>query len=293
MRIDPFLYHVASGHAFFTGLALLTVAVALSAVSKGRRRRLAPIAGVAGALLVAISATPLPWVGYAALAAVVGGWVYAERRRETLPPRRLHATRIAAVLACVAAAAAELPYHVTPRPGRPPGSTLAVIGDSVTAGMGENEAVTWPRLLADRTGIVVHDHSAMGATVASARKQAANLTPADDVVVIEIGGNDLLGGTGLAGFENGLDALLSDVRRPGRRVVMFELPLPPGFNAWGRAQRRLAARHGVELVPKRVLMGVFTGRGATLDSIHLSQAGHDRMARIVEEILGQPAVSVK
>ncbi|MBA3313247.1 MAG: hypothetical protein H0T47_08160 [Planctomycetaceae bacterium] len=134
-------------------------------------------------------------------------------------------------------------------------------------------------------GIVVHDHSAVGATVSSARKQAAKLLPDDDVVVLEIGGNDMLGDTTPAGFERGLDKLLADVVRPGRTVLMLELPLPPTFNRFGMIQRRLAAKYGVALVPKRVLMDVLARSDATLDSIHLSQAGHERLADAVWKIV--------
>ena len=60
-------------------------------------------------------------------------------------------------------------------------------------------------------------------------------------MLLEIGGNDLLGDTTPAGFESGLDNLLRVVSRPGRVVVMLELPLPPFFNEYGRAQRRVAS----------------------------------------------------
>lgn len=62
---------------------------------------------------------------------------------------------------------------------------------------------------------------------------------------------------------------------------MFELPLPPFCNEFGRVQRRLAAKHGVTLIPKRVFATVLAGEEATLDSIHLSRAGHERMAEVV------------
>ena len=52
-------------------------------------------------------------------------------------------------------------------------------------------------------------------------------------------------------------------------------------NEFGRIQRRLAARFRVPLIPKRVLIGVLTGHEATIDSIHLTQVGHDRMVTAV------------
>jgi lysophospholipase L1-like esterase len=79
--------------------------------------------------------------------------------------------------------------------------------------------------------------------------------------------------------------LLDRVVSRGRVIVMFELPLPPLCNEYGRIQRRLASEYGVCLIPKRVLARVLTGNGATLDSIHLSRRGHEQMASAVWEYL--------
>ena len=117
-------------------------------------------------------------------------------------------------------------------------------------------------------------------------KSQANQLPAEGgLVLIEIGGNDLLGETTSAQFERDLNQLLSQIRAPGRTLVMFELPLPPLCNEYGRIQRRLAARYGVRLIPKRVFISVLAGGGATLDSIHLSEAGHQQMADSVWAVI--------
>ena len=49
----------------------------------------------------------------------------------------------------------------------------------------------------------------------------------------------------------------------------------------------VAVSHGVLLVPKRVLIGVLTSEGATLDTVHLSPRGHALMAETVWDIIGQ------
>jgi acyl-CoA thioesterase-1 len=41
----------------------------------------------------------------------------------------------------------------------------------------------------------------------------------------------------------------------------------------------------VALIPKRVLLAVLRRDGATLDSVHLSQAGHERMAEVVWDVV--------
>jgi acyl-CoA thioesterase-1 len=92
--------------------------------------------------------------------------------------------------------------------------------------------------------------------------------------VVEIGGNDLLGGTPPPKFSQDLDALLAQLCKPGRQVVMFELPLPPLSHEYGRIQRSVARKHRVKLVPKWVLLSILAPKDATLDSIHLSETGH-------------------
>jgi len=62
---------------------------------------------------------------------------------------------------------------------------------------------------------------------------------------------------------------------------MLELPLPPLFNRFGEIQRRLARRYDVLLVPKRYFAGVLIGEQATLDGLHLSPAGHQKMADMI------------
>jgi acyl-CoA thioesterase-1 len=155
------------------------------------------------------------------------------------------------------------------------------MGDSLAAGGGGGREETWPRLLARTRGVEVVDLSEVGATVATALGRVDRLPPGGGVILVEIGGNDLLGPTSATDFDRDLGELLDRVCRPGRVVLMLELPLPPFCNGFGLAQRRQAAAHGVGLVPKRVLMGVLTGEGATTDGIHLSAAGHERMAEAV------------
>src|SRR5262249_23677190 len=112
---------------------------------------------------------------------------------------------------------------------------------------------------------------------------------AEDWVFIEIGGNDMLGDTSTASFAEKLDPLLARARgdpdRP-RTVVMMELPIFIG--RWGYAvqQRDLAARHGVVLVPKRLLADVLLTTANTIDGIHLSKVGHQRMATLLAPWLG-------
>jgi len=114
---------------------------------------------------------------------------------------------------------------------------------------------------------------------------AGEVIPDDRLVLIEIGGNDLLGGESSVAFEKNLDATLSKLAMPGRTMVMFELPLLPHKIAYGQIQRRLAEKYGVWLIPKRCFVEVIGGANATSDGLHLSESGAHRMAMLVAQVL--------
>ena len=76
--------------------------------------------------------------------------------------------------------------------------------------------------------------------------------------------------------------------------AMFELPLFPFQNAYGRAQRAVAKRHAVALIPRRHFARVLGMKDGTLDGLHLTQKGHDEMARRVAALLRfEPAPAPK
>jgi len=279
------IYLFGSGLAFFVGVGLLLVSLAAFTASPRRVvKAVASLAAFLGLAFVALSATPLPYWLYCVLGLVAVVWLVAERGRRGWLFDRRRWLRAALVVIVLAVVALEVPYHLTPAlpaTGRP---TLYVVADSITAGMG-GEKATWPRLLAAAHGIPIVDLSRPGATARSALRQADGIPEDGGLVLLEIGGNDLLGTTSAADFAADLDRLLERVCRPGRTVVLFELPLPPLCNDYGHAQRRLAARYEVVLVPKRRFAAVLTGDGATVDSLHLSASGHERMADLVWELI--------
>jgi acyl-CoA thioesterase-1 len=279
------VYLFASGEVFFLGIGFILAGAA--SFSFGRRpfvQVLATLSVVFGIIAVSASSTPLPYWLYALAGSATLAWLVAERSEWTWLRGKRKLLRPVVAGICVVVAAMELPHHLTPALAPADRPTLYVVGDSISAGIGQREE-TWPRLLGREHSISVVDLSRVGAGVDSALRQAAALPPDDGLILLEIGGNDLLGSTTPPAFERGLDVLLKRVCTPGRVVVMFELPLPPFCNDYGLAQRRLAARYGVSLIPKRVLLAVLTGDDATLDSLHLTPAGHQRLADAVWAVI--------
>ena len=274
--------HFSSGDAFFSGAGLLVLACALGVLLPERRRWMARVIAFAGVLFIAFSATPLPWWFYGVWAAIAVIWCIASVRGDASATRRVRAVTAGLLLWSFTGVVQEAAYRFPAHPPRTTAGPLYVLGDSLASGMQESpDEPTWPRQLRERYRVPVRDLSHVGATTRMAQKQALGIDSSGGVVVIEVGGNDLLGGTTAAQFGEDLDALLRRLRQPGRALVMLELPLPPFYNRFGRIQRELAYRYDVVLIPKREFARAIFAPGTTLDGLHFSEAGHTQMADMV------------
>ena len=276
------------------GMAFIAILSLLTSASGKLRSFLAAVATVL--ILMVCGSIPVPiWFQISTLVwliLVVGEW--ASRQFPTATEFRTTAASLRtgwrtsllliSIVWLATAITLELPFHVWSKPANPV-SDLFVIGDSVTAGLNDGEQ-TWPRLVSKDWNIHVVDASQPGATLQSARQQNSLFADQSGLVVIEIGGNDMLEGLPVVQFEEHLDRLLTEVCQSGRSVVLLELPLPPFHAEYGSAQRRQALRHQVALIPKRQFARILTTRGATVDGIHLSKNGQIQMKMLIESLLG-------
>lgn len=279
-----FALYLATGFPFFIGVVCCALAPVADRLG-GRPRRLAIPLLAAGVVGVAISATPVPWVLVVAGFAAAAGWVVARRRSSSAGRRIVAGCAILLAVVAIGAGAIEIPHVLTPRLPSGEARLLVVLGDSLSAGIGDG-VETWPGWLGREKGIEVRNLAAPGATTQGARRQAEAIPAHADVVAVLIGGNDYLQGRTAGEFERDLDALVSTEAARGRRVVMFELPVLPGGNAYAAAQRRVAGRHGAVLVPRWRLALALAGGGATSDGLHLSAAGQAAVAGIAWEVMG-------
>ena len=288
--MNPFILLFADGTMFFVGM-LLTVAAVCSArwLAEQGWRSVSAIGSCIGILLVVVSATPLPLSVYGAwLALCVSALILSVRNTVDASNQTVagvHRTLLVlmaglSILLCLW----EWPHRGKPEISVLPGTMIYIVGDSISAGMGTKER-NWPEVLADSTKLRIVNLARPGATVKTAFAQVEKIPRRRCLIIVEIGGNDLLGGTGSDAFAESLDALLAKLHSHEHRIVMFELPLPPLYNAFGRAQREAARRHHATLIPKHCMTTVLGTRNGTLDGLHLSQTGHDALAEEIERML--------
>ncbi|MBC7815364.1 MAG: hypothetical protein IAG10_00530 [Planctomycetaceae bacterium] len=284
-------YLFSSGDAFFVGAVL--IALGRATTWHFRRHRAAKwlrLLTVLGLICMALSMTPLPWwlYGLCLIPPLVSLNMPFRTDDNTRWPRivrRASACGGFVELMLLASVTTELierhRLHVPPLATLP--AEVHVIGDSLSAGIASEQENLWPTLLASEWQVPVRSHAQAGATTASAFRQAEEIECDDCLVLIEIGGNDLLSGRDSRQIEADLDRLLARLNAPRRTLVMFELPVPPipGAYEFARLQRRLAHRHAVRLIPRRELAAVLFSAGATTDGLHLSIEGQRGLAEFV------------
>lgn len=281
-------HHLYSGHLFFASLVTLALVVAADLCGVFSRSTLlqsaARVVSLLAVAVAALGATPVSlWLTIPGVACLV---VYLGARQEVVPGLRAFAG-VATIVVAVVSVTFEARYHLSRTELRRP-ARIIVLGDSLSSG-GFGESRPWPESLAAKVGSEVVNLARPGDTAAAAvRGQLPEVPGAlpGDLVILELGGNDMLEGEEAATFEEAIDVLSGSLTSGGHRVAMFELPLLPGRWAYGAAQRRVAARHGIELVPKRVLAAVLLDPSSTYDGLHLTQEGHDELARAVEKWAG-------
>jgi lysophospholipase L1-like esterase len=282
--MNPVALQIANGNSFFIGMGMVAVALALRLWLKGRISALAlRITYIAGIVFVFFSATPISswvyglWFSLCVAAALVTFNVRSSLRHKVVAVG-------AAVIFCLIMSSLEVPYHRSPRIVVPPNKSLFVVGDSISAGISNREK-PWPDVLSELSHLKVTNLAGPGATVETALNQSADLTESNSLVFVEIGGNDLLGHTDSKTFRVQLDELLGRLEEGNNQVVMFELPLFPFCNSFGAAQRDLAKKYNVTLIPKRYLTDVFALKDGTLDGLHLSQKGQEALANSIYSLI--------
>jgi acyl-CoA thioesterase-1 len=281
--VNPVVLQIASGNAFFIGIGLTVIAFVLRLWRSSRVWVSALTVGwLVGISLVVLSATPMSFWLYGlwfALCAAVRIAFYVRT-----PFKWRAAMTGAFAFYSLSLCLTELPYRRVEPIAVFSSQPVFVLGDSISAGIGTKER-TWPDVLGDLSHLKVTNLARPGATVETALDQARNITADDSLVIVEIGGNDLLGHTDSHEFYRQLDRLLVRLKQGSHRIVMFELPLLPFWNAYGSDQRFLAEKYGATLIPKSCLTAVFGSKGSTLDGLHLTQKGHDELALAVYQYL--------
>lgn len=162
-----------------------------------------------------------------------------------------------------------------------PGSVVLSLGDSLTAGAGVTPEQAWPALLAQRTGWQVINGGVNGDTSAQGLQRLPALLdeyhPA--LVLVTLGGNDMLRHLPLSETEDNLTKVIVKCKLENASVVLLATPQPSLAGAVLRNlsapdfYRQVAAAQQVPLI-EDAIADVLSDPLLKGDQVHPNAEGH-------------------
>ena len=159
---------------------------------------------------------------------------------------------------------------------------IVAFGDSLTHGTGASADTTYPAVLASLTGRTVINAGVPGDTTSSglARLPAVLEEHQPRLVLLCLGGNDMLRKQPESATENNLRLLVQTIRSSGAEVVLIGVPAPKLFGSAPDFYTRIADDMGLPL-EDNVFNEVLKDNRLKSDPIHANAAGY----RVVTERL--------
>ena len=194
---------------------------------------------------------------------------------------------LVAVVLVVAGLVAWFVLASGPAPARPTsGERIIAFGDSLVQGVGASPGRDLVSILSRRLGVPIVNAGRSGDTTGAAltRLDSAVLSRNPRIVIVLLGGNDMLRRVPRATTFANLDAIVSRIRARGAAVILVSVEIGFGTGADGRAYEELASRTSSALV-RDILDGIFGRQALMSDGIHPNDRGYEVMADRIEPAL--------
>lgn len=163
-----------------------------------------------------------------------------------------------------------------------PGHTIVCLGDSITSGVGSSPGPAYPELLTRQLGTDVINQGVPGDTAEGGLARVDEALAADPwLVVVELGGNDILRRVPPEQTEAALRQILERLLAAKVAVLLVELEVPFA-GRYTEIYERLGDDYDVPVLDD-TLGDILTDAGLKADPIHPNARGHEVLAAALAE----------
>jgi lysophospholipase L1-like esterase len=157
---------------------------------------------------------------------------------------------------------------------------IICFGDSLTFGTGASKGMDYPSQLAKMIGIAVINKGIPGDTTSSAlwRLKRDVLSKNPDIVLITLGGNDLINGVSKDIAFGNLKQIVQSIQKQGAKVIIGGLSWPGMDRGFGEGYEDLAQQTGALLIPD-IFTAIADNPVLMSDPIHPNNSGYLIIAR--------------
>ena len=177
------------------------------------------------------------------------------------------------------------------------GSTIVVVGDSLSSGYGLRIEQSWVAMLQDRLnaegyGYEIINASIPGDTTSGGLARLPSLLEEFEpaIVIIELGGNDGLRGQPVESLRKNLQAMIELAQESGAIPILTGIQIPPNYGraytqALAQTYPELSEQYGVPLVGFLMEDVALNGDLMQPDGLHPNARGNEVMLENVWTVL--------
>jgi lysophospholipase L1-like esterase len=165
-------------------------------------------------------------------------------------------------------------------------SIVVAFGDSLTSGTGASQEESYPSVLSAMIGYKVVNAGVAGedSSAGLSRLPTVLKNERPDLVILCMGGNDMLRGQDTSVTIANLNAMISMVKDTGADVVLIGVPKPALFLKPAPFYEEIAAKQGIAFDVEAVSR-ILSTPGLTSDPVHPNANGYRRLAEAIKALI--------
>lgn len=165
-------------------------------------------------------------------------------------------------------------------------SLIVFLGDSITAGKGAGSGEDFPSIIGKTLNVPIVNSGVSGSTTSNALLRINNdvVRKNPSIVVIELGGNDLLEHVDSEVSRRNFDLILSKIKPTGAKIVILDVKFFVFDKKYETDWASLAKKYNAIFVPD-ILEGVITNQSLKFDDIHPNARGYQIIAEKLTPII--------